>query len=72
MKAGLVDWLKSQKVLFEKLYIAHLSNFGMFATSFESWASEAPWLKLHRHSRFFKAARSPTTNLLNAFKININ
>ena len=48
MKAGLVDWLTSQKVLFEKLYIAHLSNLGMFATSFESWAGEAPWLKLHR------------------------
>ena len=42
MKAGRVDRLTSQKVLFEKLYIAHLSNLGMFATSLESWASEAP------------------------------
>ena len=41
MKAGRVDRLTSQ-VLFEKLYIAHLSNLGMFATSFESLASEAP------------------------------
>ena len=71
MKAGLVDWLTSQKFLFEKLYIAHLSNLGMFATSFESLAGEAPRLKLHRHSRFFKAARSPTTNLLKACRINI-
>ena len=71
IKAGRLDWLTSEKVLFKKLYIAHLSNLGMFATSFESLASEAPWLKLHRHSRFFKAARSPTTNLLKACKINI-
>ena len=42
MKAGRIDRLTSQKVLFEKLYIAHLSDLGMFATSFESWASEAP------------------------------
>ena len=45
MKAGRVDWLTSQRVLFEKLYIAHLSNLGMFATSFENWASEAPLVK---------------------------
>ena len=54
MKAGLVDWLTSQKFLFEKLYIAHLSNLGMFATSFERLAGEAPRLKLHRHSRFLR------------------
>ena len=53
MKAGRFDWLTSQKVLFEKLYIANLSNLGMFATSFESWTSAAPWLKLHRHCTFF-------------------